>query len=148
MKTIISAVKSWTTEKIKNNNEEIHNRITDSVTEIHNRIASSVADWNENDSSADSYIKNRPFYEEEIKNISTSVMEFPNGADNSGGATKIDLEFATLLFNNQQALHVVVNSESLDELPLLIEEASNTITWKYTDTANITNSSFFYRTKS
>ena len=47
MKTIISAVKAWTD----------------------GRIQESVADWNENDSSKDSYIKNKPFYEELGKTV-------------------------------------------------------------------------------
>jgi hypothetical protein len=42
IKTIINAIKSWGREQIRQ----------------------STADWNQNNSSADSYIKNRPFYEE------------------------------------------------------------------------------------
>ena len=42
MKTILSGVQAWTKGKIKE----------------------STADWNQNDSSADNYIKNRPFYED------------------------------------------------------------------------------------
>lgn len=47
MKTIISAIQSWVTGKIKD----------------------STADWNQSDSSADSYIKNKPFDEKIVKNI-------------------------------------------------------------------------------
>ena len=44
MKTILSAVKTWTKGKIKD----------------------STADWNQSDSNADSYVKNRTHYEEEV----------------------------------------------------------------------------------
>lgn len=44
MKTIINAVQKWTGNEIKEN------------------IKNSTADWNENDSSKDSYVKNRPFW--------------------------------------------------------------------------------------
>lgn len=47
MKTILSAVKTWANGRIDV------------------RIKDSVADWNQNDSSADNYIKNRPFYEKD-----------------------------------------------------------------------------------
>lgn len=47
MKTIISAIQTWTKKKIKN----------------------STADWSENDSSADSYVKNRTHYEENITKV-------------------------------------------------------------------------------
>lgn len=45
MKTILSAMKVWTKKEIKN----------------------STADWNENDSNADSYVKNRPFWTDDPK---------------------------------------------------------------------------------
>lgn len=45
MKTIISAIKSWVSDEIKDAS----------------RV--SVADWNQNDANADNYVKNRPFYE-------------------------------------------------------------------------------------
>lgn len=46
-KTIINAIQSWTKGKIKD----------------------SVADWNQNDASADNYVKNRTHYEEEVQNV-------------------------------------------------------------------------------
>lgn len=52
MKTILSAVQTWTKGKIKD----------------------STADWNQNDSSADNYVKNRPFYEEKVEK---EVLFFP-----------------------------------------------------------------------
>lgn len=47
IKTIINAVQSWTKKEIKN----------------------SVADWNQNDSSADNYVKNRPFWKDDDSDI-------------------------------------------------------------------------------
>lgn len=51
MKTILSAIKTWTERKIK----------------------SSTADWNQNDSTADNYVKNRTHWEEEA--VATIVPE-------------------------------------------------------------------------
>ena len=45
IRTIVNALQCWTQEKIKK----------------------SKSDWNQNNSSADDYIKNRPFYEENGK---------------------------------------------------------------------------------
>lgn len=46
-KTILSALQTWVNKRIKDN----------------------TPDWNENDSGADGYIKNRPFYTEEINSV-------------------------------------------------------------------------------
>lgn len=46
-KTILNAVQKWTKKEIKN----------------------STADWSQNDSDSSNYIKNRPFYEETVKNV-------------------------------------------------------------------------------
>ena len=57
IKTIISAVQTWTKRKIKD----------------------STADWNQNDSNADNYIKNRPFYEEngKIRKLDQKFLDLP-----------------------------------------------------------------------
>lgn len=57
IKTILSAVKTWTTRKIKE----------------------STADWKQNDSSAVDYVKNRTHWEEEglIYNLDKKVYTFP-----------------------------------------------------------------------
>lgn len=69
MKTIISAVQTWTKGKIKDS------------------IKNSVADWNENDSSKDSYVKNRTHWEEvitkDVELISEATIE-PELDENSG----------------------------------------------------------------
>ena len=58
MKTIINAVKSWTNGRIKD----------------------SAADWNENDSNSDSYIKNRTHYEDKITIVDNLTYEdYDNG---------------------------------------------------------------------
>lgn len=49
IKTLISAIQAWTKKEIKKTED---------------RIVDSTADWNENDSSKDSYIKNRTHWEE------------------------------------------------------------------------------------
>lgn len=58
IKTIISAVKTWTKGEIKN----------------------STADWNQNDSSADNYVKNRPFYEKDgvIHKLDSKYLNLPD----------------------------------------------------------------------
>lgn len=50
IKTIISAIKSWTADKIKD----------------------STADWNQNNPNATNYIKNRPFYTDDV--IETTIV--------------------------------------------------------------------------
>ena len=54
IKTIINGVQSWTKGKIK----ELDNR-------YNKRIIESTADWEQNDSSADNYVKNRTHWEED-----------------------------------------------------------------------------------
>ena len=67
MKTILSAVQTWTKGKIKE----------------------STADWNQNDSSADNYVKNRTHWEEEVEKevvvLSQSAITIE-----SGGVENID----------------------------------------------------------
>ena len=43
---------------------------------IDKKFASSKADWNQNNESADNYIKNRPFYEEEINSVILKKTNF------------------------------------------------------------------------
>ena len=58
MKTILSAVQAWTKGKIKD----------------------STADWNQSDSNADNYVKNRTHYEEETKKklVDKITLDFSN----------------------------------------------------------------------
>ena len=70
MKTIISAIKFWTTEKINEETILINNKIDSIDTEMEsmnqnfdNKLKNSVADWSINDENDNGYIKNRPFYE-------------------------------------------------------------------------------------
>ena len=77
MKTILSALQTWTQKKIKN----------------------STADWNENDSSKDSYIKNRTHWEEQdgtIHKLDKKYLDLPTNL-----ATTDDVESA-----KQEALEV------------------------------------------
>lgn len=57
METILSAMKSWTKKEIKE----------------------SAADWNQNDPSVDSYVKNRPFYEENgvVHKLDSKYLDIP-----------------------------------------------------------------------
>ena len=72
MKTIISAIQSWTNDKIKD----------------------STADWNQNDEKANDYIKNRTHYEELNKNVlfpQTNITFLSSGYD--GGLQINPVEF-------------------------------------------------------
>ena len=57
MKTIISAIKSWTIGKIRDN-------VSDIKSWTIGQIRDNVSDWNQNDETALNYVKNRPFYSE------------------------------------------------------------------------------------
>ena len=70
MKPIINAIKYWTNSRIEESEIKLNKKIDTNETEFHNRIVNlgerinnSKADWNENDSSSDNYVNNRPFYE-------------------------------------------------------------------------------------
>ena len=56
MKTILSAFKVWVESKIKDNKKQLDKRID-----------GSVADWSQNDSAADNYVKNRTHWEETVE---------------------------------------------------------------------------------
>ena len=58
MKTVLSAFKNWTDNKIKDNKKQLDDRITNST-----------ADWSQNDKSADNYVKNRTHWEETVENV-------------------------------------------------------------------------------
>ena len=72
IKTILSAVKAWTTRKIKE----------------------STADWKQNDSSAVDYVKNRTHWEEEgrIYNLDKKTHIFPYEFTKKDYATGITYE--------------------------------------------------------
>jgi hypothetical protein len=64
MKVILSAFQTW---------------IKKEINKINNRIVESIADWNQNDSSADGYVKNRTHWEEkgQICNLDKKIYTFP-----------------------------------------------------------------------
>lgn len=78
MKTIINAIKHWVNGKIN----EINKKIQDTNLYIDRKIKDSTADWNENDETSTTYIKNRPFYE--VANWITYAEEQVVTFDSSG----------------------------------------------------------------
>jgi len=85
-KTIINAIKYWVNSKLNNYVEIVEGKglsTEDYTTEEKEKVASIEAgaqkniqpDWNQNDESADDYVKNRPFYTGE--SVTTTVEVLP-----------------------------------------------------------------------
>ena len=82
VKTILSAVKTWTQGKIKES------------------ITASTADWNQNDKSADNYVKNRTHWEEKdgtIHKLDSKYLDLPTNL-----ATTDDVQEAVEIANETQ----------------------------------------------
>ena len=92
MKTILSAFKTWTQKKIKES------------------ITASTADWNENDSSKSSYVKNRTHWEE--KTIATLVSERTVNISENGSWGKLS-ESCPMLTAGQT--YIVVLNDTIYE---------------------------------
>lgn len=71
-KTIVNALKHWTTDKL--------NKKVDKEDFI--ALKNAKPDWNQNDSSADDYIKNRPFYTDDngkVIKLDKKFIDLPDG---------------------------------------------------------------------
>lgn len=87
IKTIINSVQSWTKKQIK----------------------SSVADWSQNDSNANSYIKNRTHWEEEAKEVvlvdNLTFNEYDNG--NAPQCNFVPNQVYTVVWNGKKYENLV-----------------------------------------
>lgn len=83
-KTIVNAIKCWTTDKL---NKKVDKE--DFIIALKN----AKSDWNQNDESADDYIKNRPFYSLGSEEVVTTILP---KTTYSAGTESVDLN-ATLV---------------------------------------------------
>lgn len=95
MKTILSAMKAWTRKEIN---------------KISNRIVESTADWNQNDSNADSYVKNRTHWEEEgrIYNLDKKIYTFPREFTQINHATGTTYELCGTILKESIKLNIPI----------------------------------------
>jgi hypothetical protein len=98
MKTILSAMKAWTRKEIN---------------KISNRIVESTADWNQNDSNADNYVKNRTHWEEEgrIYNLDKKTYTFPREFTRINYATGITYELCGTILKESIKLNVPIEKD-------------------------------------
>lgn len=95
MKTAMSALQAWTKKEIK---------------KTENRIVDSTADWNENDSTKDSYIKNRTHWEEEgvIYNLDKKTYTFSREFTETDYATGTKYELCSTDFEESIKLNTPI----------------------------------------
>ena len=107
MKTAMSALQAWTKKEIK---------------KTENRIVDSTADWNENDSSKDSYIKNRTHWEEEgqIYNLDKKKYTFPYEFTKINYATGITYELCAT--NPEESIKLNIPIEKGQEYIVYFDE--------------------------
>ncbi len=107
IKTILNAIKTWTKVEIQQNKEEFNSR-----------IKNSVADWNENDSTADSYVKNRTHWEETKEAVLVDNLTFDEY--DSGNAPQCN-------FIPNQVYTVVWNGKKYENLVCYLDGEYNII---------------------
>ncbi len=96
MKTIMSALKTWTSKEIKK----------------------STADWNENDSNSNSYIKNKPFYED--RKLTEVFPEMTVSIESEGGYETLSENFNML--EKGQTYLVILNGVKYECVSRYVED--------------------------
>lgn len=108
IKTIVNALKVYIDEKMSDLNQYVNENIKE-------RLISSKADWNQNDESAENYIKNKPFYEKETNNIVLEKTNFTIDGCNCYCLPNINLEYDNkyrVVFDGEKYLSTKVKYNS------------------------------------